>query len=315
VEEVADAVKTFKNNKAPDIDLIEVTVIKAACRLIPGQIVRMFNGCLQWGVFPSVWKRGSLRVLLKGEDKDEKDPKSYRPICLLSVVGKLFEKILKSRLLDTSLAPDKVSRRQFGFMPGRSTEDAVVELRRMVSASEGRYAIALLFDISGAFDNVWWPLVLDSLKKRDCQRNIFKVLRSYFEDREVKIMLSSAEVSKRVTRGCPQGSVFGLACWNLMFDGLLKTLEETVQDRFAAYADDLVVVVSGNSRRELETEGQRVVNVITEWCRFAKLQISERKTEAIILKSDAIARNPIDRRGGARPDRKRDHKENRRLRK
>jgi len=205
VEEVADAVKTFKNNKAPGIDLIEVAVLKAACRLILGQLVRMFNGCLQWGVFPSVCKRGSLRVLLKGEDKDERDPKSYRPICLLSVVGKLFENILKSRLLDTSLASDKVSRRQFGFMPGKSTEDAVVELRRM--ASEGMYAIALLFNISGAFDNVWWPLVLDSLKKRDCPRNIFKVLRSYFENREVKIMLISAEVSKRVTRGCPQGSV------------------------------------------------------------------------------------------------------------
>jgi len=178
--------------------------------------------------------------------------------------------------MDTSLAPDKISRRQFGFMPGKSTEDAVVELRRMVSASEGRYAVALLFDISGAFDNVWWPLVLDSLKKRDCPRNVFGVLRSYFVERKVRIALSSVEVSKRATRRCPQGSVLGPTCWNLMFDGRLKIVERTVQDRFAAYADDLVVVISENSRRELETEGQRAVGVITEWCRSAKLQISER---------------------------------------
>lgn len=308
--EIAATVRTFKNNKAPGLDLVEVVVLKTACNTIPGQFVRLFNGCLQWGVFPSIWKEGSLRVLLKGEDKDERDPKSYRPICLLSVIGKLFEKLLKARLLDTSLAPDKVSRRQFGFMPGRSAEDAVVELRRMVSASEGRYAVALLFDISGAFDNVWWPLVLDSLRERDCPRNIFEVLRSYFDDRKVKIAFNSAEVSKRATRGCPQGSVLGPACWNLMFDGLLKILETIVKDRFAAYADDLVVVVNGNSRREIEAEGQRVVNRITEWCRFAKLQISERKTEAIILKSDAIVKNPIGRRGGARPDRKRKNNKN-----
>jgi hypothetical protein len=101
-----------------------------------------------------------LRVFLKGENKDEKNPKFYRSICLLSVVRKFFEKILKIRLTATSLAPENVSSQQFGFTLGKSTEDAIVELRQMVSASEERYAIALLFDISEAFDNVWWPLVL-----------------------------------------------------------------------------------------------------------------------------------------------------------
>jgi len=130
---------------------------------------------------------GSLRVLLKGGDKGEKDPKSYRPICLLSVVGKLFEKLIKLRLDGTSMAPGNISDQQFGFMPGRSTEDAIVELRRMVSASEVGYAVALLFDISGAFDNVWWLLVLNNLKDRDCPRNVFEVLWSYFRDRNVQI--------------------------------------------------------------------------------------------------------------------------------
>jgi len=69
----------------------------------------------------------------------------------------------------------------------------------MVSASEKRYAVALLFDISEAFDNVWWPLVLDSLKRRECPRNIFEVLQSYFDGRKVKISFSSAEVSKRMS--------------------------------------------------------------------------------------------------------------------
>ncbi|KMQ95339.1 reverse [Lasius niger] len=107
-----------------------------------------------WGVLPKTWKMGSLQAPLKSENKDEKDSKSYRPICLFSVIGKLFEKLIKFRLMDTSLAPGGVSDRQFGFISERSTEDAVVELRRMVSASEKRHAVALLFDISGAFDNV-----------------------------------------------------------------------------------------------------------------------------------------------------------------
>lgn len=131
----------------------------------------------------------------------------------------------------------------------------------MVSASEKRHAVALLFDISGAFDSVWWPIVLESLKSGNCQRNIFGVMQSYFDDRRVSLSYGSSEVSRRATRGCPQGFVLGPTCWNLMFDNLLKLLKES-NIIFAAYADDLVVIVDGNSRREIEIEGQRVVDII-----------------------------------------------------
>jgi len=150
VQELIRAVRTFKN-KAPGPDLIDVSVLKTACRVISEQIVKIYNECLQMSIFPSIWKRGSLRVFLKGGDKEEKDPKSYRPICLLSVIGNLFKKLIKLHLEDMSMAPENLSGRQFGFVPGRSTEDAIVELWRMVSSTEVRYAVTLLFDILRQF--------------------------------------------------------------------------------------------------------------------------------------------------------------------
>lgn len=62
-----------------------------------------------------------------------------------------------------------------------------------------------------------------------------------------------------------------------MFDELLKILENSIGDDFVAHADDLVVLVNGNSRRELETEGQRMIDLIMQWCESAKLKISEIK--------------------------------------
>jgi len=58
-QELTTAVRTFKNNKLPGPDLIEISILKMASRVISDQIVRMY-GCLQWGVFLSTWKRGSL---------------------------------------------------------------------------------------------------------------------------------------------------------------------------------------------------------------------------------------------------------------
>ena len=152
-----------------------------------------------------------LRVFLKGEGKDKKDPRSYRPICFLFVIGKLFEKLLMKRLNQTVLAPGRISARQFGFTPGKSTEDAIVELRRIVDSSDNRYTVALLVDISGAFDNVWWPLVFKSFRERGCPRNVFEVLKSYFDNRRVGLEIGSIKVTKRASRGCPQGSVLGPA--------------------------------------------------------------------------------------------------------
>ncbi|XP_032682486.1 uncharacterized protein LOC116849454 [Odontomachus brunneus] len=166
---------------------------------------------LKWGIFPSIWKEGSLRVFLKGEAKDAKDPKSYRPICLLSVIGKFFEKLLTKRLDQMSMTPGRLSDRQFGSMAGKSTEDAIVELRRMVFASKRRYVFALLFDIAGAFHNVWWLPVMEAWKRLDCPRNIFQLLRSYFSNRKISISFGDIRVSKVASRGCPQGSVLGPA--------------------------------------------------------------------------------------------------------
>ena len=166
-------------------------------------------------------------------------------------------------------------------MPGKSTEDAVVELRRADSASEGRYAVALLFDIFGAFDNVWWPLVLQGLKSREYPKNVFEVLGSYFDKRLVSISIGDTKVSKWATRGCPQGSVLGPTCWNLIFDELLR-IETQAKDRSIAYADDLVILVNGNSRREIEVKSQELVDQIVGWCKSAKLQISERLKQSCL---------------------------------
>lgn len=283
--EVIEMTKTFDNNTAPGSDQIEVGVLKKALSTILEDVTRLFNGCLKYGVFPAVWKEGSIRILLKSGDKDVSDPKSYRPICLLSVFGKLLEKLIKTRITRTVMSEGNVSDRQFGFTENKSTEDAIREMRNLVEDTREKYAIAILFDIAGAFDNVWWPLVLEGLKERGCPCNVFNVISSYLDNRTVKISWGWEEVKKQATRGCPQGSVLGPTLWNIMFDGLLQRLEREQGQNFVAYADDLLIVIRGNSRKELEINGQRAVEIVVDWCSAAKLQLSSAKTEAIIMRN------------------------------
>lgn len=111
------------------------------------------------------------------------------------------------------------------------------------------------------------------------------MISNYFDNLRVSLAIGTERVSKRTNRVCPNGFVLGPTCWNLMFDGsLLRLLEASVENKFIAYTDALLVLVTSN-RKDLEIEGQRVVDQILGWCRSVKLELSTRKSEVIMLKS------------------------------
>ena len=74
-------------------DLIEAEVIQRAWEGNHQELLMLMNGCLIWLVFPRRWKVGST-----GLDRERNSPKSYRPICLLSMVGKLLERLMAARM-------------------------------------------------------------------------------------------------------------------------------------------------------------------------------------------------------------------------
>jgi len=100
-------------------------------------------------------------------------PKSYRPINLLDVGGKVFEKVLKdltSEALSTPLTPE-----QFGFMQGKCTTDAILKLHQTIMNGDLKYMAALFVDISGAFDNLWWPALMVRLEEKRIPKHLHDI--------------------------------------------------------------------------------------------------------------------------------------------
>lgn len=293
--EVKTAVFASRRKKAPGEDGVLVEFLREGWPVLSRVLTDTYSACLRSGYFPDAWKTGVVRALLKGGDRDPTDPKSYRPICLLSVLGKVLERLLAGRLspqLEQSTAPE-----QYGFRPDRSTVEAIDEVRRLVAEAPQHYVLGVFLDIQGAFDNVWWPCVLAELVGRDCPPGYFAMVSSYLSSREVKMTDRGLVVRKSVTKGCPQGSVLGPQLWNLVFDGLLGAVR-TEGFGVVAYADDCVVTITGNSRRELEARGQTLAGVLEAWSRGGKLAFSGSKSELMLLKG-RLARPPIVKLGGA----------------
>ena len=96
-DELIRAARKITIRKAPGPDGVPGLVIKAGALNAPDLLRWTFNACLQDGCFLAQWKVQSLVLLPKG-NKPPDEPSSYRPLCLLDIAGKLFERVINARL-------------------------------------------------------------------------------------------------------------------------------------------------------------------------------------------------------------------------
>jgi hypothetical protein len=275
-------IQEIKPNKAPGTDRLPGRLIKLLHPWTGRSLLRIYNACWSSGYFPQAWKRGNLVVLLKDPSGDVGSAKNYRPITLLPVYAKILEKLVKCKL--TEIITPLHSQFQFGFSPGRSTTDALLSYQTAVSDSPQKYVITIFVDIRGAFDNVWWPGLLSTLRDRRLPHELLAIIKSYLTNRTVLFTQGDVTTQKRITKGCPQGSVLGPTLWNFLLDPLLNA-EWPEGTKVVAYADDLAIIVAHDSRQTLKTIAQQALDLVTNWATENKLKLSTEKTVFMVHKS------------------------------
>lgn len=118
--EVWKCIKRLKSGKPPGEDNIIPILLKHVPRKMIVQIYYIMNSCLKQQYFPKQWKN-ALVIPLKKPNKRADDPKSYRPISLLPVLGKVLERIIFKRIREHLDDNEVIIPEQFGFEPGKNT--------------------------------------------------------------------------------------------------------------------------------------------------------------------------------------------------
>ncbi|CAD7085939.1 unnamed protein product [Hermetia illucens] len=156
-EEVLDAAKRLTEKKTPGPDGVPNIALKVAARTAPGMFAQVFTACLREGEFPEQWKVQKLIVIPKA-GKPLGDPTSYRPICLVNTIGKLFDRLIYNRLLAVAEKEGGLSDKQFGFRKAKSTVDAISMLTALAQAAieEGKCCAVITLDVKNAFNSAKW---------------------------------------------------------------------------------------------------------------------------------------------------------------
>ena len=132
-----------------------------------------------------------LSRLYKGEG-EVNDPNSYRPICITSVVARVYERLQVDGMLRAMSRVNMPSPSQFGFTRQRCTHDAIYRLLSHIVETIGdgtgdeAYASTVFVDISKAYDKVWIDGLLYKLQKMGITGNLYYMLRALLTEQMIK---------------------------------------------------------------------------------------------------------------------------------
>jgi hypothetical protein len=175
--EVQDAIRCVKVGKSPGPNVLPNRALK---HLPQRGLVAVLNVALLAQYFPPVWKHPRVISILK-PGKDPSLPSSCRPISLLDTIGKMFEKILLSRILSEVRGRGLLRDEQFGFRPKHSTSLQLARLVGRVTTNFGekRLTGAMFLDVAKAFDTVLVGGLLLKLTALNFPSYLVKIISSY----------------------------------------------------------------------------------------------------------------------------------------
>ncbi len=170
----------------------------------------LFNRSIQENIYPNCWKQANVMPLFKKGEKST--PSNYRPISLISCVGKVMERVVFKHMYNYLKDHSLIYKNQSGFLPGHSTVYQLMDIYNQIcKAFDEKKSTCMVFcDISKAFDRVWHRGLLFKLSQHGISGNILNWINSYLHNRSQKVFVGSHFSENRLIHaGVPQGSVLG----------------------------------------------------------------------------------------------------------
>ena len=218
----------------------------------------------------------------KTNKPDPSRPNAWRPIALLSCLGKGLERLIARRLAYAAINQGVLNPQQFGALPKRAATDLVACLVHDIEVAWGKGQVAslLITDIKGAFDSILRNRLTLRLRQQGWPTWLIRWVSSFQSDRSIIVRLGDfTSDSSRLTCGLPQGSPASPVLFLLYIAPLLKVLKNP--ERTFGYADDIGRLACGPTLEQNVEDLKHDLEKILAWGRENAVDFEVTKTELI----------------------------------
>ena len=208
--EVKDILYSLKLGKATGQDNINNRILKEAALPLANPLCDLFNYSMSKSICPNIWKEANVSPIYKKDDPSLVS--NYRPISLLSAVGKVMEKVIHKHMFNFLKDHEVLTRLQSGFVPGDSTANQLIDIYNTFckALDDGKEVRAVFCDISKAFDRVWHKGLLFKLKQAGIGSTLLQWIASYLLNRKQRVLIPGGSSDwLPIGAGVPQGSILG----------------------------------------------------------------------------------------------------------
>ena len=302
--EIICAIQKLKNNKSAGSDSILNEHIKCTLSLFLPIYLKLFNIIFDSGIVPESWAVGDILPIYKNKG-NVTSPENYRPITLLSCLGKVFTSIINSRLYTFAEKYEIICPNQAGFRKGLSTIDNLFVLQTLIEISKTykNKLFCAFIDFKQAFDNVWRGGLWTKLRDYNVNGKCLNLIKNMYEN--IKSRVSTADGSSAFfpcCKGVRQGENLSPILFSLYLNDLDRyfminnvggiTAEVNAEHIYSylkifilLFADDTVLF--SHSKDEL----QGMLNLFENYCDEWKLTVNISKTKVLIFTSGRYAKN------------------------
>ena len=258
-------------------------LLKEAAPVISWPLATIFNYSLSSGEIPDEWKIAKVCPVYK--DGPVIDTSNYRPISLLSICLKTFEKIVHEQLYNHLTINNLLSVYQSGFRPSHSTVTALIDVTDYIldNAHQGLYTGVVFLDLKKAFDTIDPHLLLDKLSNIGLRENEHLWFKNYLLNRNQCVSLNGVTSDlQQIEYGVPQGSVLGPLLFIIYINDLHLHVENS---KVILYADDTALFYASKDTSEVQQVLQRDLSSVHSWLTANKLTLNVKKTKSMIFRT------------------------------